>query len=134
VRPAADHPIVYFDGFCGLCNRFVDLLLWADRHHQLRFAPIQGRTAAERMVSLPGIEPSTIVLEHEGRLIEKSAAVLQILHHLGGVWRLSGILRVVPRRARDLVYDWIAGRRYRWFGRRGVCRMPSQDEKAVFLP
>lgn len=131
---APDHPIVYFDGFCGLCNRFVDLLLETDRRHRLRFAPIQGRTAAERLTPPPATDPTTIILEHRGRQVAKSTAVLEILDHLGGAWRLAGVLRVVPRALRDRVYDWVAQRRYSWFGRRGVCRAPTAEERAVFLP
>ena len=131
---APDHPIVYFDGFCGLCNRFVDFLITTDRQRRLRFAPIQGRTAAERLAQAPSADPTTIVLEDGGRTLEKSAAVLEILNQLGGVWRLSGIFRVVPRPVRDRLYDWVARRRYQWFGKKGVCRLPTAEEKAVFLP
>jgi predicted DCC family thiol-disulfide oxidoreductase YuxK len=134
VRQTPDHPIVYFDGFCGLCNRFVDLVITADRQRRLRFAPIQGRTAAERLTQAPSADPTTIVLEDGGRLLEKSAAVLEILNQLGGVWRLSGIFRVLPRPVRDRLYDWVARRRYQWFGKKGVCRLPTAEEKAVFLP
>ena len=134
MRQAPDHPIVYFDGYCGLCNRFVDLLLSADRHRRLRFAPIQGRTAAERLEPPPPADPTTIVLETGGRVVHKSTAVLEILDSLGGAWRLSRTLKAVPRPLRDWVYDWVARRRYGWFGSRGVCRLPTADERAVFLP
>ncbi|HEX9895259.1 MAG TPA: DCC1-like thiol-disulfide oxidoreductase family protein [Gemmatimonadales bacterium] len=129
-----DPPIVYFDGVCGLCNRFVDFLLRHDRHHRLRFAPLQGRTAAERLGKTKGIDPTTIVLEAEGRMLDRSSAVLGVFHHLGGGWRATGLLRVVPRRLRDLIYDWIARHRYGWFGKREVCRLPTAEERSGFLP
>jgi predicted DCC family thiol-disulfide oxidoreductase YuxK len=127
-------PVVYFDGVCGLCNRFVDFLLEHDPSRRLRFAPIQGPTAASRLPGTATEPPATIVLEEDGRFWYRSAAVLRILHHLGGGWRLTAVARVIPRPLRDLVYDWIARHRYRWFGKRDSCRMPTPEERELFLP
>ena len=127
-------PIIYFDGFCGLCNRFVDFLLRADRSRRFRFAPVQGSTALEKLKPPPSPDPTTIVLESDGRLLEKSDAVLAIFRQLGGLWRLAGLFRLIPRAGRDRVYDWIARNRYARFGKRDTCRLPTEDERTVFLP
>ena len=66
-------------------------------------------------------------------MFERSTAALRIITALGGIWRLAGLLRLVPRFLRDAVYDWVARNRYGWFGKRDSCRLPSPEERAVFL-
>jgi len=134
-RPSeTEHPIVYFDGVCGLCNRFVDLLLRVDTRDTLKFAPLQGDTAARRLA--PGEQTSLdsiILVDSRGRAY-RSEAVLRILESIGGLWTLSRALRVIPRSIRDFAYDVVAGNRYQWFGRRSVCRVPTPQERPKFLP
>lgn len=136
-RPAPpDRPIVFFDGVCGLCNRFVDWVITRDGRGHFVFAPLQGSTARAM-----GVEPSTadpalwsIVLVDGSGVHERSDAVLLIAAGLGGAHRLATILRWIPRPLRDWVYDRIARRRYRFFGKREACRMPSEVEQDRFLP
>jgi predicted DCC family thiol-disulfide oxidoreductase YuxK len=134
VTDGSDHSIVYFDGWCGLCNRFVNFLLEHDRKRRIRFATIQGETAGRNLPATYRRTPTTIVLEHQGRRFERSTAALMSLQLLGGAWRLAGVLRLIPRPLRDLVYDWIARKRYSWFGKRGTCRLPTPAERERFLP
>ena len=126
-------PVIYFDGYCGLCNGFVDFVLARDRARRFRFAPLQGTTARARFGDPGDVDPTTILLEEEGTVFERSTAALRIITALGGFWRLAGLLRLVPRFIRDAVYDWIARNRYGWFGKRDSCRLPSPEERAVFL-
>lgn len=128
------NPVVYFDGVCGLCNRFVDFGMRYDRQRRLRFAPIQGETAARRLRSDLATDPTTIVLEEDGNLRFRSDAILRIFHHLGGGWRLLGLFRIIPRPLRDVIYEWIARNRYSWFGKRDTCRLPTPEEREAFLP
>jgi predicted DCC family thiol-disulfide oxidoreductase YuxK len=128
--------IVFFDGLCALCNRWVDRMLQRDERGVLAFAPLQGETA-RRLLDLPsGRDPESLVLLDEGRLHTRSDGVLRALHLLGGRWRLlSRALALVPRALRDRVYDTVARNRYRWFGRRDTCRLPEDDrERRRFLP
>jgi predicted DCC family thiol-disulfide oxidoreductase YuxK len=128
-------PIVYFDGVCNLCDGFVRFVLARDRRGRYRFASLQGETARARLADrLKGDAAQTIVLEDPKRFRIRSDAALAILAGLGGLWPLAAGLRIVPRPLRDLVYDFIARRRYRWFGRRDACRVPTDDERARFLP
>ena len=76
----------------------------------------------------------SILLRDRDGLHRKSDAVLRILVGLGGPWRLLGLLRLVPRPLRDIAYDFIARNRYRWFGKRDTCRMPTPEERERFLP
>jgi predicted DCC family thiol-disulfide oxidoreductase YuxK len=135
VDQRTSRPIVFFDGVCGLCNGSVDWLLERDHRAVLRFAPIQGETAA-RMLGAPGDDPagwSMVLLDRTGRY-ERSDAAIRIARHLGGRWRWAGLLFIVPRGLRDAVYRWIARNRYRFFGRREACRVPTPAERDRFLP
>jgi len=127
--------LIYYDGLCGLCDRFVRFVLTRDRRRRYRFAPLQGETARARLPHLPNPETSnTVILEDDGRLRVRSDAALAILTGLGGACRAAALLRLIPRPLRDAVYDWIARHRFRWFGRRAECRVPNPEERERFLP
>ena len=130
-----DRPIVFFDGECLLCNGFVDLLLQIDTANTLYIAALQGQTAAKYLPPLP-TEPedwSVFYLNHTG-LYSQSEAFVAICRHLGGPWVLFGLIDLVPRFMRNAIYRVIARNRYRWFGRRPTCRMPTEQEQERFLP
>lgn len=126
------HTLVFFDGECGLCNGFVDFLMQHDHAQGLRYAPLQGATAA-RFTRLPRDLDSVVVVDGDHVLV-KSDAALTALARLGGVWRWSAVARVIPRVLRDAIYDVIARHRYAWFGKREACRVPAPREARVFLP
>lgn len=126
---------MFFDGVCGLCNRSVDWLLARDRHHRLRFAPLQGETAAAFVPEPVRIELSSLVLRHNGDTFTRSAAVSRILILLGGFYVLLGwMLWLIPWPIRDLGYRIVARVRYRVFGKSETCRMPTPEERRLFLP
>lgn len=125
--------IVFFDGVCGLCNGVVDLLLRIDRRRVLRYAPLQGSTARER-VPVEAAALDSLVVWADGAACRQSAAVLAILARLGGPWRLLAAAGgLVPAVVRDALYRLLAGHRYRWFGRRESCRVPMPEERGLFL-
>jgi len=130
-----DPPIIFFDGVCGMCNRFVDLILKIDDKGVFRFAPIQGETAKQMLPPLSEVpqEWSMFYLDKQG-IHKESDAFLQVYQHLGGAWWFLSLLRLVPRGVRDFVYRTVARNRYRWFGRRDACRIPSPEERCRFLP
>jgi len=127
-------PIVYFDGQCNLCDGFVRFLLKRDRHARYRFAPLQGETARQRLDGRFTDNPQTVVLEEPRRFRLRSDAALAILAGLGGIWRLAALLRIVPRRLRDALYEYVARKRFDWYGRRDACRVPEPEERDRFLP
>ena len=133
--PHCDRPIIFFDGVCALCNGFVDLMLRVDRKQVFLFAPIQGETA--RALLLPiGDDPeqwSMVYLGCRG-IHDQSDASLEVYRRLGGLWSVLGWLRFIPRLVRDPVYRAIARNRYRLFGKRDTCRVPTAAERARFLP
>ena len=129
------HPVLFFDGVCGLCNRAVDFVLRHDHHARLRLCPLQSSTA-ERLLAPRGVNPArleTLVLLEGEHLWERSDAVLRMLNLLGRPWSWFQGFRVIPRPLRDWLYNRIAASRYRLFGRRESCRLPSADERARFL-
>lgn len=129
--------IVFYDGVCGLCDRTVQFLLKHDTAQRLKFAPLQGETAKHR-TDLPGDLKSIAFVTNHGtaqeQLYFRSEAALQILKQIGGFWRVVSWLRIIPRLLRDSIYNAIAKRRYRWFGKFDVCRVPSPEVRARFLP
>ena len=136
----ADAPVILYDGVCGLCNRLNRFVLARDRIGRFRFASLQSAIAAE-MLGRHGRDPRDLdtlyVILAPGRpdehLLRKSDAVLRILGELGGVWRMSGVLRLVPRAIRDAGYDLVARTRYRLFGRFDACPLPDPRHRARFL-
>lgn len=125
--------VLYFDGVCGLCNRFVDWLIRHDREGRLRYAPLQGRAAAARLPAADIAGLTTVVLERDGHVSRRSTAAIEAMASLGGPWRAASLLKAVPRPLRDAVYDRVARRRYGWFGRREACRLPTEAERPLFL-
>jgi len=125
--------IVYFDGYCNVCNRFVDFLIRRDRKRALKFASLQSATAEKRLPADYSSDLSTMVFEDEGRITDKSTAAILSIAALGGIYSLMRVFLLVPRFLRDRVYRWIANHRYLWFGKRGTCRLASPEERAQFL-
>jgi predicted DCC family thiol-disulfide oxidoreductase YuxK len=127
--------VILFDGECNLCNGAVDFVVQRDRHRHFRYASLQSDIGI-RLLEKHGLDAGkldTIVLIHGGNVYVRSTAALNIAQKLGKAWPLSGIFFLVPRFIRDYVYDWVAKNRYRWFGKRDTCRMPSPEERALFL-
>jgi predicted DCC family thiol-disulfide oxidoreductase YuxK len=113
---------IFYDGHCGLCHGAVKFLVRRDPDGQaFRFAPLQGNTfqALVPYDRRAGLPDSIVMLTREGALLVRSDAFIHIFQELGGGWKLlAAVLRVIPRRVRDAVYDYIARNRYRVFGRR----------------
>ena len=128
-----DYGIVFFDGYCHLCNGWVSFLLRRRNARRLRFAPLEGTTAAKYLTAMAGPQPESIVYLRNQRVYDQSDAVLQICHDLGRGWRLVWILAVIPRFIRNYFYRIIARNRYRWFGKSETCRLPTAGERQWFL-
>jgi predicted DCC family thiol-disulfide oxidoreductase YuxK len=127
--------IVFFDGYCNLCNGLVDFLMRIDARQTLHFASLQGETA--RKMLTPGEHPvdsDTVIFLRDGVRYERSTAILRILADLGSAWTAARVLLILPAAFRDFFYRVVAKHRYRWFGRRNSCRLPSAEEAARLLP
>ena len=128
-----NHPrVILFDGICGLCNAWVDFILKRDPKGSFRFAPLQGEYASQ-VAPEQASELKSIVYLRSGQKYTKSGAVLRILKDLGGIWQAGWIFWFIPFFIRDFFYSLVAGNRYRIFGQRESCRIPSQGERERFL-
>lgn len=126
---------VVFDGVCVLCSGWVRFLLKRDPARRFRFAAMQSNTG-RALLTRHGIDPDdpvTFLLVDEGGAFTDSTAVLRIVMRLGGVWRLAGAFYAVPRALRDGLYRFVARRRYRWFGKRESCFVPTPETRDRFL-
>lgn len=132
---ASGSAVVLFDGVCNLCNAWVQFVIDRDPRGRFVFAPLQSEGAAAllRHRAYAGTPLASIVLIEDGRVYDRSTAVLRIVRRLSGLWPALSLLLAVPRPIRDVVYDWSARRRYRWFGRQDACRVPTPELQSRFL-
>lgn len=130
-----DHPIILFDGVCGLCNAFVTFLISHDPKAIFRFAPLQSSIGAKLLSEngIPADSLNSVVVVLEGKAFLRSEAVLKGVRRLGGIWSLSSIFLIVPECIRDWVYDYVARNRYKWFGKYESCPLPTPEIRSRFL-
>lgn len=129
------HPVVLFDGVCGLCTFSIRFVLARDRRRVFRFATIQS-DFGQRVYQHHGLDPGnpdTFVVLSDDRVYTRSDAALEIARRLGGVWRIVVVARIIPRPLRDFLYGVVARHRYEWFGRHETCLLPHESIRALFL-
>ena len=127
--------LVLFDGICILCSSSVRFILKNDLKNRFTFASLQSDVAKEILLQFPQKKyrlDSLILIDH-GKLYEGSAAVLGIGKKLGWKFKWVYLAHLFPFALRERLYYWIAGNRYRWFGKRTSCYLPSEKEKRKFL-
>lgn len=122
--------IVFFDGICVICNGFIGFLFRRSKH--LYFSSLQSDYAQEHLADYD-VPDSIIFREKTGELYLRSDAFLRIICSLGGFWKLAVVFFICPKFLRDTLYDFLARKRYSWFGKRKICRVPSSEEKLRFL-
>lgn len=128
--------IVFFDGVCNLCNESVQTILKYDKKNRYVFAPLQGETAKKLLSEFIKKNPGTdsIILWSNENISTKSSAVLKIARYLAFPLNLAYGLMIVPVFIRNYVYGIIAKNRYRWFGKKEECWLPTPELKSKFLP
>jgi predicted DCC family thiol-disulfide oxidoreductase YuxK len=132
----SNHPTVLFDGVCNLCESTVRFIIRRDKHAKFRFAALQSDVAQKLMSDhqYADGELSSVLLVINKQLYQKSSAGLQIAKRLNGAWPLLYYLFFwVPRFIADPIYDFIGNRRYRWFGQKTECWIPTDDLRRRFL-
>ncbi|WP_028593266.1 thiol-disulfide oxidoreductase DCC family protein [Paenibacillus assamensis] len=126
--------VILFDGECNFCDHSVQFIIKRDPQAQYKFAAIQSEIGQQLMkeYNVPSRIDSVILIQDEKYYV-KSSAALRICKGLKGGWKLLYYLLVVPRVVRDLMYDQIASNRYKWFGKKDSCMLPSPDVRKRFL-
>lgn len=129
------HAIILFDGVCNMCNSYVNYVIDHDPDDHFRFASLQsevGNTLASRH-GIDATKLSTIILIEEDQAYIRSTAALRICRRLTGPLKLLWPFILLPAPLRDLGYRIIAKNRYRLFGKRDACRLPTEADRARFL-
>jgi predicted DCC family thiol-disulfide oxidoreductase YuxK len=125
--------IIFFDGLCGLCNGFVDFMLKVDKKGIFSYSPLQSEYAAQVLPIELREDLKTVVVMIDGKIYKKSEAIQKIFAELGGGWSLIGKNQLFPRSVLNLGYDVVANNRYKLFGKKDSCRLPTPEERARFL-
>lgn len=125
--------IIFFDGVCNLCNRLVIFIIKRDRSRIFKFASLQSAKAEEMRIIQKDKTLNTIIFLNENKLYQKSSAVLHICKLLPFPWPLLFGFIIVPRFIRDSVYNFVADNRYKWFGKKDQCMVPSENIEDRFL-
>ena len=128
-------PLLLFDGICNLCNASVQWIIKRDPREIFRFASLQSETgtAMLKKFNLPADSLDTVVLIDGDKCYTHADASLHIARLLGGPWRLLLVFSIVPRPLRNRVYNWIANNRYRWFGKKDQCWLPTPELRKRFV-
>lgn len=127
--------LVLFDGVCNLCNGAVQFVIKRDRKQKFTFASLQSAVAKHyiNQFQVTGPDLDSILLIKNGKIYDRSAAVLEIARELSGLWPLLYAFKIIPRVLRDTLYGWIAKNRYRLFGKKDHCLIPTPELKARFI-
>lgn len=128
--------VLFFDGYCSLCNHLVDSMIRWDKKSVLKFASLQSDAAKKNLPESYEIkmDPDTVIYLRVGRVYDRSSAILFSLYDMGGPWVLAALFFLVPKFLRDLVYRFVAKIRYKVFGKRETCRLPTAEEQKRILP
>jgi len=128
--------IILFDGVCNLCNGFVQFVIKHDKEDNFRFASLQSRYGQDiqSYLGINNTEMKSIILyKPKIAYFKKSEAVIEIIKDFGGGYRLLVVFSFFPKIITDLIYDFVAKNRYKWFGKKDQCLIPTKELKSKFL-
>ena len=128
-------PVILFDGVCNFCNGTVNFIMARDKKQRFKIAALQSEAGQNilRKFNLKITDFDTIILAESNRYYEKSTAALKIAKELGGIWKLFYAFIIIPTFIRNFFYNIIAKNRFRWFGKREKCRVPTPKDMRSFL-
>ncbi|AWI26437.1 thiol-disulfide oxidoreductase DCC family protein [Flavobacterium pallidum] len=128
--------IILFDGICNLCDSMVQYVIRHDKRDIFRFVALQSDLGKEILAHI-GIDTKhidSVVLYEPGKAYYyKSSAAIEIVKEFGGLFHLGTIFKIIPGTLRNIVYDYIAKNRYKWFGKKDACMIPTEELRAKFL-
>ncbi len=127
--------VILFDGVCNLCNFFVQFVIERDKKNIFKFASVQS-DYGKKLLEAFGKDSSkfeSVVLHSQGKIFTESTAALKILKQLGGLWSVFYAFIIIPKSMRDTVYKYIALNRYKWFGKKESCMVPTVELRNRFI-
>ncbi len=127
--------VILFDGVCNFCNSTVNFTLKRNSKADILFTPMQS-AAGQKLLgqhNLPPDDMKSFVFIENNTVYNRSTAALKVCKHLRGLWPLCYGFIIVPKFIRDGIYNWIAKNRYKWFGKKETCMIPTQEVKTRFL-
>jgi predicted DCC family thiol-disulfide oxidoreductase YuxK len=130
------HALILFDGVCNLCNSWVQRVIKNDKKHYFRFASIQSKIGREILekYNLPIQDtPESLILIEDNKAYCYSSAALRVAGKLNGAWKLLYVFILLPKRFRDYLYKYVAHNRYKWFGKKAECMIPTPELRPLFL-
>ncbi|WP_312096453.1 thiol-disulfide oxidoreductase DCC family protein [Niallia sp.] len=125
--------IILFDGVCNLCNSSVQFIIKRDPKKQFFFASLQSEVGKSLLEKHHLSDVDSVVLIKKNKRYIESDAALEICRYLSNGWKLLTILKIIPSFLRDPLYRYIARNRYKWFGKRESCMLPTEEMKKRFL-
>ena len=129
------HSIILFDGICNLCNAAVQFVIRRDNKRRFLFASLQSGEARKILTEnkLPAGEMNSFILVENGKVYDRSTAVLRVARKLKGLWPVLYSFMIIPKFIRDRIYQLISKNRYQWFGKKNECMIPTPELRARFL-
>ena len=130
-----DQPIILFDGVCNFCSSVVNFVIKRDKKFVLKFATLQSEIGQKILQEKNFFDPDprSFVFIEKGKVYTRSTAALRVCKYLNGLWPFVYGFIIVPKFIRDGIYNWIAKNRYRWFGKKEVCMIPTPEIRSRFL-
>jgi len=127
--------IILFDGVCNLCNNAVNFVITRDKKKKFVFASLQSEFGQKFLSdnSTDANMNNSFILLEGGKVFNRSTAALRVARNLDGSWPLLYAMIIVPPIIRDSIYTFVANHRYKWFGKKDSCMIPSPELKARFL-
>ena len=128
--------IILFDGVCNLCNSSINYVIDKDTHDEFRFVALQSNLGKELQnylgINSDDLDSIILYIPNEAYYV-KSTAALQIISRFSGVWKFATVFKIIPTGLRDFIYDYVAKNRYKWYGKKDQCRIPTPELNAKFL-
>jgi len=127
--------IVLFDGVCNFCNSSVNFIIDHDKNNRFKFAALQTEAGQEllKKFDLPTKNFDSFILVDGDKYYEKSSAALRVVKEFPGLWKMLYAFIIIPPFVRNIFYNIISKNRYKWFGKRDECRMPTPELREKFL-
>lgn len=130
-----NNQIILFDGVCNLCNSFVQFVIKRDKQSKFKFGSLQSAEAVKilRDLNFENQKLQTVIFIMDDVIYTRSTAVLKIARQLGGAWKFCYVFIIIPKSLRDWIYNKASKSRYKMFGKRDTCMIPTPELKSRFL-